>query len=401
MGPLDAPLLFGGQRAITDLRFADLSFAAGGSTYGALTDVPGFTFARASEAYSRSSTAMALVASDVPRITDLGFQHEGQATNLVLNTIFTPGWNNTGSITLAQSDPAGGVLASAIIDNSATLYRSIISASITVAADTTQYFAAAWVRRVDSEPSYLSASIRFGTEGHTANAAVGVRGSDNNVTTLNSPDTSDVSSLALSGADWYRLSLARTNGGAETAISIRLAPTTDAALTSGGQTGARDFVWPSISTRPIGSPINVAGSAATRLADSLEFTGWGGLGSSARVDFNVSILNADVQTVAAWLDTNADDQVRPYIDATNKLLVEVVVGGVQQAQVDLGTIAALTDYSLTIAFKGASLIASLNGGAPVSDACAAWPTITRRRIGSGHLVADPFWGFVKRFREDA
>jgi len=85
MGPLDAPLLFGGQRAITDLRFADLSFAAGAATYGALTDVPGFTFARASA--GRSLDGSLSFASGVPRIVPgLGILIEEARTNRFLNS---------------------------------------------------------------------------------------------------------------------------------------------------------------------------------------------------------------------------------------------------------------------------------------------------------------------------
>jgi hypothetical protein len=74
-----------GARALADLRFAAGGFGLGGSTYGALTDVPGFTFARASAGRSLDGTLS--FASGVPRIVPgLGILIEEARTNRFLNS---------------------------------------------------------------------------------------------------------------------------------------------------------------------------------------------------------------------------------------------------------------------------------------------------------------------------
>jgi len=72
-------------RALADLQFAAGGFGLGGSTYGALTDVPGYTFARASA--GRSLDGSLSFASGVPRIVPgLGILIEEARTNLFLNS---------------------------------------------------------------------------------------------------------------------------------------------------------------------------------------------------------------------------------------------------------------------------------------------------------------------------
>ena len=76
----------------------------------------------------------------------------------------------------------------------------------------------------------------------------------------------------------------------------------------------------------------------------------------------------------------------------------VVDGGVTQATLDAGTIAANILYKLGGAWKDASYAVALNGAAPVTQASGTFPTATQARLGSdgtnylnGHLQSLRFW----------
>jgi hypothetical protein len=69
-----------------------------------------------------------------------------------------------------------------------------------------------------------------------------------------------------------------------------------------------------------------------------------------------------------------------------------------QAQIDAGTIAANTEYTLAGAWNTDDCAAAINGAAVVTDTSAAIPTVTQARLGSdgtnylnGHLQTLRYW----------
>ena len=96
-------------------------------------------------------------------------------------------------------------------------------------------------------------------------------------------------------------------------------------------------------------------------------------------------------------DNTADNIIALRGNTTNPELY-IVDGGTPQAQIDAGTIAANTDYSLTGWWQTNDCKARLNNGAVVTDTSATIPTVTQTRLGSdgtnylnGHLASISYY----------
>jgi len=96
-------------------------------------------------------------------------------------------------------------------------------------------------------------------------------------------------------------------------------------------------------------------------------------------------------------DNTADNIIALRGNTTNPELY-IVDGGTPQAQIDAGTIAANTDYSLTGWWQTNDCKARLNNGAVVTDTSATIPTVTQARLGSdgtnylnGHLASISYY----------
>jgi len=133
------------------------------------------------------------------------------------------------------------------------------------------------------------------------------------------------------------------------------------------------------------SYIPTTSASLTRNADVATMTGsnfsnWysagvGGLSVRA-VPSTVSGTRPSIQ----FDDTTANELIVLRGNTTNPELY-IVDGGVAQAQIDAGTIAANTAYNLTGAWATNSCAAAVNGGAAVTDTTATMPTVTQARLG--------------------
>lgn len=107
-----------------------------------------------------------------------------------------------------------------------------------------------------------------------------------------------------------------------------------------------------------------------------------------------------VSGVRPWVqfdDNTVDNIIALRGNATNPELY-IVDGGTPQAQIDAGTIAANTDYSLTGWWETNDCKARLDSGAVVTDISATIPTVTQARLGSdgtnylnGHLTSISYY----------
>lgn len=96
-------------------------------------------------------------------------------------------------------------------------------------------------------------------------------------------------------------------------------------------------------------------------------------------------------------DNTADNIIALRGNTTNPELY-VKAGGVDQAIVGAGTIAANTSYRLAGTWNTNDCAASLNGAAPVLDTSATIPAVTQMRLGSdgtnylnGHIEAVEYY----------
>ncbi len=107
-----------------------------------------------------------------------------------------------------------------------------------------------------------------------------------------------------------------------------------------------------------------------------------------------------VNGIRPWVqfdDGTANEIIALRGNTTNPELY-IVDGGTPQAQIDAGTIAANTDYSLTGWWATNDCKARLDSGAVVTDTSATIPTVTQARLGSdgtnylnGHLASISYY----------
>lgn len=150
------------------------------------------------------------------------------------------------------------------------------------------------------------------------------------------------------------------------------------------------------------SYIPTVASAVTRNADVATITGtnfsdWWQAGKGGVL---VRARPGTVSGVRPWVqfdDGTVNEIIAMRGNTTNPELY-IVDGGVAQAQIDAGTIAANTDYSLTGWWATNDCKARLDSGAVVTDTSATIPTVTQARLGSdgtnylnGHLSSISYY----------
>ncbi len=150
------------------------------------------------------------------------------------------------------------------------------------------------------------------------------------------------------------------------------------------------------------SYIPTTSASATRNADVATITGanfsswW--MASQGGVTANFRLLTVSgTRPIIQYDDGTANEIITLRGNTTNPELY-IVDGGAPQAQIDAGTIAANTDYSLTGWWQTNDCRAKLGSGAQVIDNTATIPTVTQARIGSdgtnylnGHIASISYY----------
>lgn len=143
-------------------------------------------------------------------------------------------------------------------------------------------------------------------------------------------------------------------------------------------------------------------TALTRNADVATMTGtnfsdWYSAGFGSVVARVLPSTVLGTRPALQFDDATADEVITLRGSTTNPELV-IVDGGSPQAQIDAGTIAANTAYSLGAAWDTDNCAAAINGGAAVTDTSATIPTVTQARLGSdgtnylnGNLQTLRYW----------
>jgi hypothetical protein len=91
-------------------------------------------------------------------------------------------------------------------------------------------------------------------------------------------------------------------------------------------------------------------------------------------------------------DGTEDNRVRIERDTNGEVHVIVTAGGVEQADLDLGAVAVLSSFIVTVRFGEDDFAASLDGGAVVADVSGTMPTVDTMRIG--HDTTNNQWGSI-------
>jgi hypothetical protein len=189
------------------------------------------------------------------------------------------------------------------------------------------------------------------------------------------------------GNGWYRCSITVTTTVAA-AIYIGVWSTSNSTVNYTGNGTSGLFIWGaqleagSFAT----SYIPTTTAALARNADVATITGsnftgfWNSVQGGTAVQATPSTVSG-VRPLVQFDDGTANEIIALRGNTTNPELY-IVDGGTPQAQLDAGTIAANTAYSLTGWWATNDCKARQDSGAVVTDTTATIPTVTQMRIGS-------------------
>lgn len=201
------------------------------------------------------------------------------------------------------------------------------------------------------------------------------------------------------GNGWYRISVTGTTSSTAGIIQIVFGPSTGTTNSYTGNGTSTVFGW-GAQVEAGSSPssyIPTTSAAVTRNADVATITGtnfsdwWqAGLGGATVQALPSTVVG--VRPLIQFDDGTANEIIALRGNTTNPELY-IVDGGTPQAQIDAGTIAANTAYSLTGWWQTNFCAARKDNGTRVEDLTATIPTVTQARLGSngtnylnGHLA---------------
>lgn len=194
-------------------------------------------------------------------------------------------------------------------------------------------------------------------------------------------------SIKNAGNGWYRcVFTGAIPDNANRSYGVNLSNGTTTNYTGDGSSGA--YIWGM--QLEVGafvtSYIPTTSASLTRNADVATITGtnfsswWVASQGGVTANFRPSTVSG-TRPIIQYDDGTANEIITLRGNTTNPELY-IVDGGAPQAQIDAGTIAANTDYSLTGWWQTNDCRAKLGSGAQVIDNTATIPTVTQARIGS-------------------
>lgn len=227
--------------------------------------------------------------------------------------------------------------------------------------------------------------------------------------TINGITTSNIAASTQAFPNgWYRCTVTATiTAGTTPAVGLFLSNVSGSSSTLPSYTGdgtSGVYVWGGDLEEALfaTSYIPTTATTLTRNADVATMTGtnFSDWWQSTRGGVLVRARPSTVSGVRPWLqfdDGTANEIIALRGNTTNPELY-IVDGGTPQAQIDAGTIAANTDYSLTGWWATNDCKARLDSGAVVTDTSATIPTVTQARLGSdgtnylnGHLASISYY----------
>jgi len=349
-----------------------------------------------------------------------GLLVEEQRTNLFTYSeqFNDASWSKTNMTVTANAEvsPSGTLSADKLVENTASNVTHRLSKELTKAASVITYTFSFYAKA--AARSKVNVLIRgAATGGNAVQFQVNLDGTQISAPTAGGGWVAGSASSVAVGNGWYRLSFTATSA-TETSlfVVVDLMNNSNAtAYTGDGTSGI--FIWGAqleVGAFPT-SYIPTVASTVTRNADVATIVG-ANFSSFWQTGFGGATVQALPSTVSGirpliqFDDGTANEIIALRGNTTNPELY-IVDGGAPQAQIDAGTIASNTAYSLTGWWAANDCKARKDSGAVVTDTTATIPTVTQARLGSdgtnylnGHLATinyyDQFSGQIYTRRKN-
>lgn len=146
-------------------------------------------------------------------------------------------------------------------------------------------------------------------------------------------------------------------------------------------------------------PIKTTGSAVTVNASTDSSTAQIPSGAGTVVLQARTAAGAGTQTLWTLNDGTADNRIYIQRNSSNEIHAIVVNGGVTQADLNLGTVTANTDFKVAFAWTANDFEGRITGGSAVTDTSGTVPTVTTRNIGHNYTNANHWNSTVARVSE--
>ncbi|MCF8533052.1 MAG: hypothetical protein K9G48_08620 [Reyranella sp.] len=152
------------------------------------------------------------------------------------------------------------------------------------------------------------------------------------------------------------------------------------------------------------TPVKTTAAAATRAVEIVTITHpvlayptWVARGRTA------AALHADGEGYLMSWDGTANNMIALRRNSSGGLRLTIVVGGVSEADVNLGAVSNDTDFKVAVRLEANNVAASLNGAAVVTDTSVALPVVSEAQIGRYHSSASQANSTIRsvEFRPDA
>ncbi len=365
------------------------------------TSLPGaVTFTRGSEgSYFNSSGVLSWATTDTARIDydpvtlgGYGLLVERSRTNLVLQSevLGTTWLADQASVSAnAITSPDGTTNADSLNENSAAAANHYIYQTLTF-ADSSVYAASIFMRPINRIWGVTAVRIQSSTTplGAYFNVSAGSIGANSAIAAF----LRDVS------GSWYRTAVTvNSSSGATSERIIVYIAEADGDITFTGLNQASLYLWGGqceLGGYPT-SYIRTTTGSVTRSADVATFTPFAN--PSSYLVQGRTAVGGGVDQVALQLDdTTANERVTLFRNTSDEMHFVVADGGVQQCDLDLGTVADDTDFTVAFRLKAGAISAYLVGGTRQDGpGTETLPTVTVGRVGAdlsgnqldGHILA--------------
>jgi len=375
-----------------DIDFASQVYQYVGAPYVTPTDLPGTTFTRAT-----SGTAMTLAgqtlafAAGVLRVTDAGALFEAGTTQYIARSKRPggTGWAINGSPTITpdfavEADGATWtrIQTTAVADG---IYTSGVTAVVGSMCQS-------WRLKDNGGASkVVTLAVGGGFFGGGGDRSFSFNLTTGERTSVHA-DLSATGAVQLADGSWlvWCVFTATSAGPSCTAVTY-------------GQSGAVDFLVSRPQFEPGTYPSSSLvsdGATMTRNADVLASVNDTNPSAYTVVaEFTVPLTGPDYGHVWGYDDGTAGTRAFLFFDrAGGKLWLEVKVGGVSQASLDLGAATPGQSYKVAARIAANDFAASKGGAAVVTDASGTVPTTSIFRYGGSVATSENFGGNVRRIR---